>query len=155
MLRLNVMCLRPHVLGVKMNARYGLCEACGSQSNIDSAHYCIHCGSSLTERDSAISEEPMPGKRNETAQYSLTLVNTSRLLSASCMLSGILAIMRFDFSTPMDKGLVFACIVVSLCGQIFVSQATKPTPAVWTNAALGTFWVGLAGITALWWVLLN
>ena len=71
------------------------------------------------------------------------------------MLSGILAIMRFDFSTPMDKGLVFACIVVSLCGQIFVSQATKPTPAVWTNAALGTFWVGLAGITALWWVLLN
>lgn len=71
------------------------------------------------------------------------------------MLSGILAVVRFDSSTPTGRMLIVPSVLISTCGQLFIHQAGKTEPPAWTGTALTLFWTGLIGLGILWLVALQ
>lgn len=83
-------------------------------------------------------------------QYTAAVIGTTRLLSALCMLSGIVAVARFESTTPIGRRLIVASVIIAMCGQFFTHLAGKPDPPAWTGAVLTLFWMGLVGLAILW-----
>jgi hypothetical protein len=127
-----------------MTSRIRFCAACGATDGGTAGRFCTACGAP-TSPDSIAGIPVAPQPR-----YSNTLINTTRLLSALCMLSGILAVARFDSSTPTGRTLIIPSILIATCGQIFIHQASKDEPPAWTGTALTVFWLGLVGLAILW-----
>lgn len=127
-----------------MTSRIRFCAACGATDGGTARRFCTSCGAPApTEPVASIPAPPPP-------RYTKTLINTTRLLSALCMVSGILAVARFDSSTPTGRTLIIPSILIATCGQIFIHQAGKDEPPAWTGSALTVFWVGLVGLAILW-----
>ena len=127
-----------------MTSTIRYCAACGATDSGTARRFCTACGAAAPpEPVAGISAPPPP-------RYSKTLINTTRLLSALCMLSGILAVARFDSSTPTGRTLIIPSILIATCGQLFIHQAGKDEPPAWTGTVLTVFWVGLVGLAILW-----
>ena len=123
------------------------CTRCRQPATPD-ARYCMTCGHELLMAGKS-APAPMPPAEPVT-EFSNGLVNASRLLAALCMLSAILAVTIYDFQTSMGRTLTLASVGVSMFGQVFVTQATKPNPPRWTSNVLMLFWVGLVALVVLW-----
>jgi hypothetical protein len=138
-----------------MNDTSRYCPACGAVDDGTPRQFCTACGAPAPNLQ-RVSQGQLPGPEQPARPtYSTRVVTTTRLLSALCMLSGILAIARFDSSTSTGRTLIFASLLVAMCGQIFVYQAIKPDPQAWAGTALTLFWLGLTGLVLLWWVSLQ
>lgn len=137
------------------------CPECGQPVVRPVGRFCTHCGELIehsclntqTQDPSSLPTTLTAPASNPRGQYSSGLINSTRLLAALCMVSGIFAVVQLDSRTTPGRILIASSILVSLLGQIFVSQATKPAPASWASSVLTLFWVGLVALGALWLVI--
>lgn len=92
--------------------------------------------------------------REEASGVTPGFINVLRLLTAGSLLSGIIAVWRYEFE-GFSRVVVATSVLVAFFGNLTVWQFTKPDPPSWANAALTVFWLGLVGIGVLWVVLLG
>ena len=129
-----------------------ICQSCGFIFDQSGASFCISCGARLQSNVKQASYL-QPPTQTESAKFSRALIDITRLLAAACMISGIIAIMQFATTTSTGRLLVGASIGVSILGQLFIWQATKPSPKAWTGSVLALFWMGLVILGVLWGVI--
>ena len=137
------------------------CPQCGQPVAHPVGRYCSHCGELIEHRSLNTQPQDPSGVQttmtapasNPRSPYSSGLINSTRLLAALCMVSGIFAVVQLDSRTTPGRILIAASILVSLLGQIFISQATKPVPASWASSVLTLFWGGLVALGVLWLVI--
>ena len=91
---------------------------------------------------------------DQSPGVSTGFINGLRLLSAGAMLSGIIAVWRYELQ-GFSRVIVATSIFVAFFGNLAVMQYLKPSPPPWANAALTVFWLGLIGIGVLWVVMLG
>jgi hypothetical protein len=127
-----------------MTSTIRFCAACGASDGGTARRFCTACGATTSPDSIAGIPAPPPPR------YTKTLINTTRVLSALCMLSGILAVARFDSSTPTGRTLIIPSILIATCGQLFIHQAGKDEPPAWTGTVLTVFWLGLVALAILW-----
>ena len=132
------------------------CTACGASNGGTARKFCTACGAPTPQatikpvpvppqrtpvRTQAPVQVPVPvpvpasAEQTPQPRYSNSVINTTRFLSALCMLSGILAVVRFDSSTPTGRMLIVPSVLISTCGQLFIHQAGKTEPPAWTGTA--------------------
>ena len=147
------------------------CPKCGKPSVQALARFCTFCGAAVEPPEApampvmgppTIPLQPplvTPATYWTTPQapplrtYAPGLINTCRLLSAACILSAFLAVMNLDTRSTPGRVLIVSSIAVSVLGQLFAMQASKPSPPAWAGTVLTFFFLGLSGLPVLWLIL--
>lgn len=137
-----------------MTPHGGVCPVCGQRPADPGFRFCPTCGAALAaptparpiSADATMLDHPV---------YSSRLLNTVRLLAAGSMLTGILAIARFDSATLTGRLLAMLAILTAASGQVFVTQAVKPHPPPWATVPLTLLWIGISALLLAWTVALS
>lgn len=129
------------------------CSSCQADVVDPRARFCAQCGSPVPQPATSASESAFgPTQR---PQYSVAFLNTVRLLSAACMLSAMLAVIRYGSVSSQSRILIVLSVMTALSGQLFVMEATKPAPPPWVQVPLTALGVGIAVVCVAWVVALS
>ncbi len=85
-----------------------------------------------------------------SSPYSSGMLNVVRLLSAASLLSSMLAVWQLGSREAPGRVLIVLGVLTSLCGQLFVMQASKPSPPAWVNVPLTLLGIGLGALLVAW-----
>jgi hypothetical protein len=83
------------------------------------------------------------------SSVSATFINVVRFLSVASMLSGVLAVWRYEF-TGFSRVIVATSVFTAFIGNMAVMQYLKAEPPPWATSLLTAFWLGLVAIGVLW-----
>lgn len=124
------------------------CPSCHHTVPEVNARFCIRCGTNieLHPQIQQIDDGVEQGER----VYGRLVINTVRLLSAISMFSAMFAVIRFGSNTTDGRLLIALSVMTSLCGQLFVMQATKDNPKPWAQVPLVLLCFGLVSVGITW-----
>lgn len=126
-----------------MSETGGYCSSCGHAMPTQ-ARYCPSCGN-------ASSGSLLSGNTaGQHSGYSRSVLNVVRLLSAASMLSAMFAAWQLGSQEGAGRVLIIISVLTAVSGQLFVMQASKPTPPGWVNVPLTLLGVGLGALLIAW-----